>query len=153
MATVTICSDFGAPKNKVWHCFHIYFPWSDGTGCHELRFLNVSYKPTFSLSSFTFIKRLFSSSSISAIRKWCYLHIWGYWYFFQQSWFQLVLLPVLLANQLLKKNVKEGRKRRRKIWRKARSYYITYTNFAVLVFPLWLISSWLNNWPTEFMNI
>ena len=32
------------PKNKVWHCFHcfpIYFPWSDGTGCHDLRFLNV----------------------------------------------------------------------------------------------------------------
>ena len=36
MATITICSDFGAPKNKVSHCFHcfpIYFPWSDGTGC------------------------------------------------------------------------------------------------------------------------
>ena len=34
MAAVTICSDFGAPKNKVWHCVHwfpIYFPWSDGT--------------------------------------------------------------------------------------------------------------------------
>ena len=34
MAAVTICSDFEAPKNKVWHCFHcfsIYFPWSDGT--------------------------------------------------------------------------------------------------------------------------
>ena len=32
------------PQNKVWHCFHcfpIYFPWSDGTGCHDLRFLNV----------------------------------------------------------------------------------------------------------------
>ena len=31
MAAVTICSDFGAQKNKVWHCFHcfpIYFPWS-----------------------------------------------------------------------------------------------------------------------------
>ena len=28
----------------------------------------VSFKPTFSLSSFTFIKRLFSSSSLSAIR-------------------------------------------------------------------------------------
>ena len=31
------------PKNKVWHCFHcfpIYFPWSDGTGCHD-HFLNV----------------------------------------------------------------------------------------------------------------
>ena len=32
------------PKNKVWHCFHcfsIYFPWSDGTGCHDLSFLKV----------------------------------------------------------------------------------------------------------------
>ena len=34
----------------------------------------------FSLSSFTFIKKLFSSSSLSAIG-WCRLHIWGYWYF------------------------------------------------------------------------
>ena len=44
MAAVTICSDSGAQKNKVWHCFHcfhIYLPWSDGTGCHDLRFLNV----------------------------------------------------------------------------------------------------------------
>ena len=41
MAAVTICSDFGAPKNKVWHCFHcfpIYFPWSGGTRCHDLLF-------------------------------------------------------------------------------------------------------------------
>ena len=36
-----------APQNKVWYCFHcfpcfpIYFPWSDGTRCHDLRFLNV----------------------------------------------------------------------------------------------------------------
>ena len=68
----TICSDFGAPKNKVCHCFHcfpIYLPWSDRTGCHDLSFLNVELlKPIFSLSSFTFIKRLFSSSSLSAIR-------------------------------------------------------------------------------------
>ena len=44
MAAVTTCSDFGAPKHKVWHCFHsfpIYFPWSDGTRCHDLHFLNV----------------------------------------------------------------------------------------------------------------
>ena len=48
MAAITICSDFGAKKNKVSHCFQcfpIYFPWSDRT----------------------FIKRLFSSS-LSAIR-------------------------------------------------------------------------------------
>ena len=32
------------PRNKIWHCFHcfpIYFPWSDGTRCHDLCFLNV----------------------------------------------------------------------------------------------------------------
>ena len=72
MAAVTICSDFGAPKNKVWHCFHyfpIYFPWSDETDPMFFVFWMLSFKPTFSLSSFTFIKRLFSSSSLSAIRK------------------------------------------------------------------------------------
>ena len=70
-AAVYGCSDFGAQKNKVWHCFHcfpIYFPWSDGTKCMILVFWMLSFKPTFSLSSFTFIKRLFSSSSLSAIR-------------------------------------------------------------------------------------
>ena len=44
MAAVTFCNDFGAPQNKVSHCFHcfsIYLPWSDGTGCHDLSFLNV----------------------------------------------------------------------------------------------------------------
>ena len=46
MAAVTICSDFGAPQNKVCHYFHyfpIYLPWSDGTGCHDLHFLNVKF--------------------------------------------------------------------------------------------------------------
>ena len=57
-----------------------------------LVFWMLSFKSTFSLSSFTFIKRLFSSSSLSAIG-WCHLHIWSYWYFSWQSWFQLVLHP------------------------------------------------------------
>ena len=33
-------------KIKVWHCFHcfpIYLPWSDGTRCHDLCFLNVEF--------------------------------------------------------------------------------------------------------------
>ena len=55
-----------------------------------LVFWMLSFKPAFSLSSFTFIKRLFSSSSLC---EWCHLHIWGYRYFSQQSWFQLVLHP------------------------------------------------------------
>ena len=41
MAAITILSDFGARKNKVSHCFPSYLPWSDGTGCHDLSFLNV----------------------------------------------------------------------------------------------------------------
>ena len=46
MAAITICSDFGAQKNKVshcFHCFHIYLPWSDGTGYHDLSFLKVEF--------------------------------------------------------------------------------------------------------------
>ena len=34
------------PPNKVSHCFHcfpIYLPSSDGTGCHDLSFLNVKF--------------------------------------------------------------------------------------------------------------
>ena len=70
MATVTMCSDFGAPKNKVLYCFHC-FPV-----CHEvmgldamiLAFWMLRFKPTFSLSSSTFVKKLFSSSLLSATR-------------------------------------------------------------------------------------
>ena len=145
MATVTICSDFGAQENKISHFpLFSHLPWSDCTGCHDLSFLNVeffvfcffkfyfifklynivlvlpniemnppqvpafpilnpppsflpyppswmlSFKSAFSLSSLTYIKRLLSSCSLSAISGGV---IWGYWYFFQ-SWFQLVLHPV-----------------------------------------------------------
>ena len=56
-------------------------------------FWMFSFKPTFSLSSFTFIKRLFSSSSLSAIRvvSSAYLRLL---IFLPAIWFQLVLLPV-----------------------------------------------------------
>ena len=59
------------PQNKVcpcFHCFPIYLPRSDGTGCHDLSFLNAEFEASVSLSSFIFIKRLFSPSSLSAIR-------------------------------------------------------------------------------------
>ena len=70
MAAITICSDFGDQENKVCHCFHCFpicLPWNDGIRCYDFCFWMVNFKPAFSLSSFTFIKRLFSSS-ISAIR-------------------------------------------------------------------------------------
>ena len=68
--------------------------------CHEvmgpdamiLVYWVLSFKPPFSLSSFTFIKRLFSSSSLSAIRVVSSAY-WYCWYFSWQSWFQLVIHP------------------------------------------------------------
>ena len=71
MATVIVCFDFGAQENKVCCCF-LFSP----SICHEvmgldamiLVFWMLSFKPVFSLSSFTFIKRLFSFFSLYAIR-------------------------------------------------------------------------------------
>ena len=49
MAAITISSDFGAPQNKVWHCFHCF---SISYGVMELDamifvFWMLSFKPTF----------------------------------------------------------------------------------------------------------
>ena len=79
MAAVTIYSDFGAPKIKSLTvsivspsiCYEVM-----GPDVMRLVFLNVvlcvcvcvCFKPAFSLSSFTFIKRLFSPSLLTAIR-------------------------------------------------------------------------------------
>ena len=71
MAAVTVHSDFKVQENEICHCFHflpIYLPRSDGTRCHDLSFWMLTFKPAFSLYSFTFIKMLFISSSLSAIR-------------------------------------------------------------------------------------
>ena len=43
MAAVTICSDFGTWENNIcnfFYCFPFYMPWSDGTRCQYLSFLN-----------------------------------------------------------------------------------------------------------------
>ena len=70
MTVFTVCSDVLALKNKICNCFLFFFI------CHEVMGPNVmitvlwmlSFKPAFSLSSLNLIKRLFSSSSLSAIR-------------------------------------------------------------------------------------
>ena len=59
-----------------FHCFPIYLPWSDGTGAMILVFWSLSCKTALSLSSFTFTKRLFSSSSLSAIRVASSAYLW-----------------------------------------------------------------------------
>ena len=70
MAAATIYSDFGAQKSKISHCFHVFPSICHGVirpDAMNLVFWKLSFKPTFSLSSFTSIKRLFSSS-FSAFR-------------------------------------------------------------------------------------
>ena len=70
MDAVTICSDFRAPQKQL-----VTVSILSLSICHEvmgldamiLVFWMLNYKPTFLLSSFTFIKRLFSSSLLSAI--------------------------------------------------------------------------------------
>ncbi|CAI9179746.1 unnamed protein product [Rangifer tarandus platyrhynchus] len=72
MTAVTVRSDFGAQEEEICHCFHLspfYLPCSYGARCHDLSFFLIfSFKLALSLSSFILIKRLFSSSSLSAIR-------------------------------------------------------------------------------------
>ena len=43
MAAVTIHSNFGAQENEIWHFSPTYLPLTNGTGCHDLRFLNVQF--------------------------------------------------------------------------------------------------------------
>ena len=72
MAAVTICSDFGAQENKVTHCFNcfpVYLPWNDGTGCHDLSFLNVEFQASFFTLLFHLHQEIFFNSSLlSAMR-------------------------------------------------------------------------------------
>ena len=68
---ITVCNDFGAQEIKICHCFHF-----SPSICHEMMgldamiliFLMLNFKPAFSLSSFTLIKKLVSFSSLSATR-------------------------------------------------------------------------------------
>ena len=71
MAAVIVRSDIGAQENKICNCFQffpIYLPWRDRTGCYDLHSWMLSFKPVFSLSYFTFIKNLFRSSFLVAIK-------------------------------------------------------------------------------------
>ena len=97
MGAVSIHSNFKAQENKVSHCFHcfpIYLPRRDGIRCHNLSFLNVEFKPSFSLSSF--IKRLFVSCSLSAIREKKKVHS-----FFNQSKFLSDFKEIIAWNKIV----------------------------------------------------
>ena len=82
MAAFTVHSGFLEPKKKSVTIFHsrpphISLPWSDGTGCHDLSFLNIELFHSFLSPS--------SAGSLVPLcflpLVWYYLHIWGCWYF------------------------------------------------------------------------
>ena len=46
VASVTVHSVSGAQESKLCHCLHLFpllLPGNDGTGCHQLCFLNVEF--------------------------------------------------------------------------------------------------------------
>ena len=96
MAAVTICSDTGTRENKVCHFFPLFphlfamkwwnpMPWSSFFECWVLTQL---FHSPLSLSSRDSLVPL-----CFLPLHWCHMHIWGYWYFSRQSWFQLVHHP------------------------------------------------------------
>ena len=94
MAAVIICRDFRAQEEEVCHYFYLfnfYLTWSMGPDAMILVFFLIfSFKRALSLSSFTLIKVLFSSSSLSVIRVVSFTYLRLLMCFFCLSWFQLV---------------------------------------------------------------
>ena len=88
-------------QNKVYHCFHclpIYLPWSDGTRCQNLHFLNVLsrlFHSPLSLSS--------RGSSVPLLlpQGWYHLCFWGYWYFSWQSYSNLCFIQPGISHDVL----------------------------------------------------
>ena len=76
--------------------FPIYITWSDGTRCHDLPFLKIFFCWVFSQLFHSPLSPLSRGSLLPLFflpLGWCNWHIWCYWYFSQQSWFQFVIHP------------------------------------------------------------
>ena len=94
MAAVTVYSDFGTQEEKICHFFHF-----SPSICHEVIGLHamifvfwmLSFKPTFSLSSSTLIKRFFLVPLLFLPLECYHLHIRGCWYFCWKSLFLIVI--------------------------------------------------------------
>ena len=111
MAAVIICSDFGAQKIKICHCFHcfpIYLPWSDGTFCLILNLMFVLlfkelfiYSSNKSLIRCVIYKYFILSCSLSLSSKWYLLKSRSF-YEFKIWWFIILFLlwVVVLASYL-----------------------------------------------------
>ena len=99
---------FGDQENKVYHFFHylpIYLPWSDGTRCHDLHFLNIDvlnqlFHSPLSLSSRGSLNPLHLENGLGAWRGMILgLHYniwrWPWWVLLVQLDFSIFVCPVL----------------------------------------------------------
>ena len=100
LAIVTICNDFGAQENKICHCFHcfpIYLPSSDGSGCHD--FSIFFFFECWVLRNFFILLFHLHQETLyfllvfllALCHKGCVICVSEVISFSQQSWFQLVL--------------------------------------------------------------
>ena len=127
MAAVTVHSDSRAQENKICQGFH-FSPFI----CHEvmglyvmiLVFWMLSFKPAFSLSSFTLIKRLFTSSSAISIVPSTYLKL--------MTFLLAILIPACDSSSL-RFYLMYSAYKLNKLLRQHRYYYY-HISFAVLSF-------------------
>ena len=105
MAAVTVCSDFRAKENKIYHCFHFspfYLPWHDETD-------QMPWSQFFECwVSSHFFHSPFSHSSRGSLvplhflpLEWYHLHVCDCWYFSLQSWFQLWFVQPGISRDVL----------------------------------------------------
>ena len=96
MAAVTIHSDFEAQEEEIRQCFYLFPSYFHAVMRADTMFLVFFF-------GCLVLSHLFHASSPSSRGssvllhflpvEWCYLHIWGCWYFSHLSWFQLVTHP------------------------------------------------------------
>ena len=93
------------PKKRnlsLFQVFPLLLPWSGGTRCHDLRFMNLNFKPAFSVFS---LRGSLVPLCFLPLESY-YLHIWGCWYFSRQSWFQVMIHPAQHFDDVLCTEVK-----------------------------------------------
>ena len=146
MATVTVCSDFGAQEEEICHYFHL-FPASIS---YAIMGPDAMILVLFCFLIYLVLSLLFHSPPSPSSRsslvpphfvplEWYYLHIWGCWYFSHLFWFPACnsSSPAFLMMCSVYKWIKQGDNKQP-----------CHTPFAVLHQPvvpyrILIVASWL----------
>ena len=91
---------FWSPRKESFPLIPFYLPWSDGTKCHDLNFLNVEFQASFFTLLFHLHQEVLYFLFIFLPLECCHLHIWGCWYLSWQSSFQLWDIQLGISHNL-----------------------------------------------------